>query len=209
MATLIGNGVMSYAHQMSAPPDENFKQYIHHQHQNFINSVVDTTVVKMVEGARRVWAAVMDSDAARLATAAARGIGKLFATDEIQILTNIADFQHAPPVMQPYLMAHPIACDMYANGMCDGYSGTWEDHQPGARGDERFEYRQVTNGMLMEVATGDETEYVMNEYTEKDLLENPIDPIDAQIICASWANFEQFWNSGGEDPTSVWNAKLA
>lgn len=63
-------------------------------------------------------------------------------------LQDIDSIRRAQPIMQRYIMAQPDIRGIYHRQLCDGYSDTYIDTQPGLIGDDHYDYRRVMNGIL-------------------------------------------------------------
>lgn len=101
-----------------------------------------------------------DPNIDRMARNLTRQVKGLFHPNTIVPLTTVSEIQSAKPVMQRYMMAMPMLRGLYMQQLCDGYSDTYADTEPGKIGDDHYEYRRVMNGMVQPyTATDEDGEY--------------------------------------------------
>lgn len=101
----------------------------------------------------------------------------------IQECTDFKAIQSANITMQRYMMAHPATRQLYIDQNCDGYSQTYTDIFKGQVGKDHYDYRRVTDGMMMPTATGWEVNY----YDETlEVGDKEPDFIDKCKILATW-----------------------
>lgn len=149
-----------------------------------------------------------NSTAVRLAQAALRKAGSLFQRDEVRSIWDLGEIQNAPLTMQRFIMANPTVREMYHQQRCDGYSGTYVDQYPDDVGRDHYDYRRVTDGVLIDTPDDEEYEWkctvYFDELVEGDrplLLEQQVD------IMTMWDRVEDFMKVG-KDPTSVFGGEL-
>lgn len=73
--------------------------------------------------------------------------------DEIQYISKIAEFQHAP-TMQRWIMAEPTVRQMYFDQKLDGYSDTYSTTDKTV-GMMHLDYQKVIDGVYREDENGD------------------------------------------------------
>lgn len=145
------------------------------------------------------------SDAMRAARAAVRKVGGLFQRDEIRSMWELADIQAAPLVMQRWVMACPEYRELVHQQRADGFSETYVDMHPGVVGKDHYDYRRLTDGMIMD---DEEHDWVCVNYFDtledgdKDLT------LDEKIDGLSVHDFVRFYIEQGEDPGSQFGNKL-
>ncbi|ARV76724.1 hypothetical protein PHABIO_93 [Pseudomonas phage Phabio] len=84
-------------------------------------------------------------------------------TNNIHQCRTIEELQTANPVQQRYIMAEPRLRDMFLNNSVEGYGDSYTNFQGDAIGIKQFDYRQVTDGIMLEQP--DET-FVVNTFYE-------------------------------------------
>ncbi len=77
-------------------------------------------------------------------------------TDNISFLDSLESLQHAPPIMQRYIMAHTPLRQLYLDGVLDGYDGSFENIRGDALGPDLYEWRRVNSGIINFVDKEDE-----------------------------------------------------
>lgn len=71
-------------------------------------------------------------------------------TNNIHQCFTIEQLQTANPVQQRYIMAEPRLRDMYLNNSVEGYGDSYTNHQGDAIGVKQYDYRRVTDGIVLE-----------------------------------------------------------
>lgn len=101
----------------------------------------------------------------------------------IRELLSFSDLQNANLTMQRYVMANPSIRSSYNEQNCDGYSQTYTNLFKGAVGPSHYDYRRVTDGMLMSTPDGWQVSY----YDEKlEIGDKELDFNDKSKILATW-----------------------
>lgn len=85
-------------------------------------------------------------------------------TNNIYQCDTIESLQTANVVQQRYIMAEPRLRDLYLNNSVEGYADTYTNYHGSAIGEQHYDYRRVTDGMMME--TKDEN-FVVNSFYEE------------------------------------------
>ncbi len=124
----------------------------------------------------------------------------------IQTLNTVEQLQVAPPVMINWIMANPVAREMYHRQEIAGYDEYYTDPEPGKVGEDHYYYRRAVNGLFLENKDG---EFVATEWLE-DLWDpsDSLDIVDQRSIQATWETLVTALRKRGSDPTSRWNAQL-
>lgn len=160
---------------------------------------------RIYEAATKAFDSVYNSEALRLARAAARKVETMWQEDSIRELLTIGHLQNAPLSMIPYLMAEPTTRELYHRGRVEGYGELYEDFQPGIVGEDVIEYQEVMDGWAVKDPTDETGEnYVMTTY----FVDNEMDTHKQLQIQRSWEALSLAIALGKEDPTSRWNATL-
>lgn len=150
-------------------------------------------------------------DAIRLAQAALRRVQTAWQPDIVYSMCQIAQFQHAQPTMVRWLMANPTVRQMYHRNEVDGYSDFYVDAEPGAVGEDHYDYRRAMDGLVVlnENPADDEPEWYADIYFDELLPDDGDLTIEDQsFIQNSWENLCSYLAEGEDDPTSRYNAKL-
>lgn len=71
-------------------------------------------------------------------------------TNNIHQCFTIEQLQTANPVQQRYIMAEPRLRDMYLNNSVEGYGDSYVNNQGDAIGVKQYDYRRVTDGIMLE-----------------------------------------------------------
>ena len=124
----------------------------------------------------------------------------------IQTLNTVEQLQVAPPVMINWIMANPVAREMYHRQEIAGYDEYYTDPEPGKVGEDHYYYRRAVYGLFLEDKDG---EFVATEWLE-DLWDpsDSLDIVDQRSIQATWETLVTALRKRGSDPTSRWNAQL-
>lgn len=124
----------------------------------------------------------------------------------ISVLDSLIEMQQANAGMQRWVMACPEIRTLYHNGMISGYDGGYEDLNPTDVGENHYDYRRATNGIVMERPDGrmEAWQFFDAETPEEDILPF-LDQVD--IIC-TWDNMKATLDLGIDDPTSMHGGKL-
>lgn len=147
------------------------------------------------------------SEAMRLGRAAMRAAKSIFRPNIISAITDMGDMQQSPNVMQRWIMANPVVRDLYHNQGCDGYADTYIDYHPGKIGEDHYDFRRATEGLVQidEVTDDWFVKLYPDDLYEGDKhlsLDEKVDIID------TWSIIEMFVRAGKEDPTSASNSNL-
>lgn len=145
------------------------------------------------------------SQAIQLAKLAIHHAAQIFRADDVRSLFDVVDFQTAGLVMQRWVMANPTVRAMYHAQQCDGYSDTYIDDHPGKIGDNHYDYRRVTNGIVQE--SGDN--WFVNIFSE-DLKEGDqeLDIHKQASILSTYEILNMMFKRGYDDLTNPYGGKL-
>lgn len=185
--------------------------------QNAMRSYVDQEMIRaqqmmqgvgqnMFQKAAIARDAFINSNAFRLAEAAIRQVQSLWGQNVIQPLPQLWQVQNAPLVMQPFMMAHVGLRTLYHQQRCDGYSETYVDMEPTAKGQNHLPWQMVMNGAY----TGETDEYdgVFTTYSyEEDPSMKPLSFEEQLDIRNAWDVIDHAI-ADGKDPSSRWNDLL-
>ncbi|MCO6704916.1 hypothetical protein [Streptomyces sp. CHB9.2] len=204
MAGYIEGGSLAFNELAYAPRAESTMQYLAESAQMFTQNLTDSGRA-FVQMATQKWDQYFGQDAMRAARAAVRSVQTMWDADVIRLLESIAQMQHAPPVMQRYLMADPFIRARYLAQKLDGYSDTYKNIHGDAIGHDHYDYRRLMNGVVQET----EEDWVAWTFFEE-LLEGDRElQHDEQVILEnSIGNLIRKIKEGRDDPTSRYNASL-
>ena len=141
-----GGTAKSFGYLMFPNQNPGNQIFIDQQFEN-MNAIFTGIGHQFMEQTRKAYEAAKNSDAMRIAQAALRTIKSAFHPNMIRDLISEEDFQMAKPVMQRYVMASPYIRALYQANRCDGYRGSYVDLQPGAIGDNHYDYRRAMQGI--------------------------------------------------------------
>lgn len=128
-------------------------------------------------------------------------------TNTIKYLKDINDIQQAPDVMKRWVMAQPDIRQRYNTGNINGYDKTYTNIHPGGAGNKHYDYRRVTDGVVMSDSVSDGVTY--SHYYEHVHKCDILNIVEKSNILSTWDIISNhFENNGLEDPTSVWNEML-
>lgn len=138
--------------------------------------------------------------------AAQRKLGTLWRDDIIMPLWDIADFQHAQYTMRRWIMAEPETRTLFHKNAIEGFADNYVDTDPGRIGQQQYDYRRATNGLVM---FNEEGGWTANTYFE-DLRGD-----DRELTIQEMADIQTTWESlrrhlkrKKDDPTSPFNAQM-
>jgi hypothetical protein len=191
-------------------PQQSTLAYFDNQYQNMLSAaqnVGNTALQQIYQIAQQTYNYVMDTRPWEMAEALVRQATHMFDPNAIRVITTLAEFQTAKPVMQRWIMAMPEIREMYHNNQIDGYSATYEDAQPGMIGASHYDWRRATNSMVsMDEETGD---WKATTYTEELVGEDRELSFHEKVdVMITWGECMRHLQTQQYDPTSVWNNKL-
>lgn len=178
--------------------------FLANQFNNFGNSITDA--------GKQFYQASLDafnhfngSEAMKFARRVISSINGAFDTPYIHEYSTLKEFQNSSTLMQRWVMANPTIRGLYHRQMCDGYSDTYHDVEPGLIGDRHYDYRRATQGLVKFEEDGGWKANIYFDDLKKDdrelMLEEQI------AISNSWLALEAL-TALGDDPTSPNGGKL-
>ena len=104
-------------------------------------------------------------------------------------------------ISQRYFMANPVVREVYNKQLCDGYSQTYHDLEPGKIGSDHYDYRRVIQGMTQ---FNEDDGEAYSEHFDEVLLDGDKElEFNEQIaILDSWELMSSFMLSGYLDCTN-------
>jgi len=111
----------------------------------------------------------------------------------IKYLSTLDMIQDSSPYMQNYIMANPNIRELYTKQMCNGFSDTYVDIDPGTIGDSHYHYRRVVDTVLID----NEEEWICKNYYEELLPEDrDLDIYEKADILSTWEVMNLFIKEG-------------
>lgn len=150
------------------------------------------------------------AEALRLARLAASKVNNIFKPDVVKSIWELGEAQSAKLVMQRWIMANPDVRKAYHEQRCDGYSDTYIDMFPGDVGHDHYDYRQVMDGMPVDIVDEDGEDNTVTSFYMEDPLEGdaPL-ALDQRLdILSTWEFVSALMKQGVDDPTSAYGGKL-
>lgn len=211
MAQVIQAGTDVFNAMVHGTPPESTVNFISQMQQN-TSAILNDAGQRFIETAKNTFKPLFNDNAIRTAKALMRNVESLWQTNEIRPIREIGDFQVAPIAMQRWIMAEPTIRKLYHKQMCDGYSDTYVDVEPGAIGSDHYDYRRVMDGVVVEI-DDEESEYdwkattwvVDDIYNGDDVLNFD----DKTIILDAWEDLRSHLRARQSDPTSRWDNDLS
>ncbi len=139
-----------------------------------------------------------------------RAIKKLYNSywdaSDIRCLTTTEDLQSASLVNQRWIMANPMARQMFHDGTINGYSTSYVDHGGKVYGADHYDWRRVHDGLVLETKEGgwESTEYV----EELDEGDRHLELDEQNDIRRMWGFMEAILAKNEDDPTSIHNEPI-
>jgi hypothetical protein len=201
----IEGGALAFNELAYAPRDQSTVQYLKESAMNLSQNLTDAGR-QFITNTRDQWSHFFGDNALRAARAAVRTVQTMWDADVIKQLTTIAHMQHAPVVMQRYIMADPTIRKMFLAQQLDGYSDTYQNIHGNAIGPDHYDYRRLNNGLIEEREDGGWESWTYFE----DLLEGDHElRFDEQMdLKDSISNIIREIRKRRDDPTSKYNASL-
>lgn len=180
-------------------PTTQMRNYLTENVNNYISMVKDVAP-DFANAVKQKYEDITNSSVVRHIANLKNKISSIWKTDTVRFLKDISSIQMAPDVMKKYIMANPMIRELYQQGCVSAYTNTYVDEHPNTIGKDHYDYRRVTENVM--VKEEDFTGYRVYYETVKE--EDLLSLMNKTAILASWdiiANaFEQGNNS---DPTSL------
>lgn len=206
MARIIEGGAQMFDASVFTRPSSQTLDYMQNRVQQFTQSLAAPALQFMETVYNRI--APFDYEQlGYMLKSANHYVEGMWMTNTIQPLVDIWQFQHAPMVMQRWIMAEPTVRQMYHNGEVEGYPDTYMDMNPTpAYGEDHRDWRLVMDGVFDD----DEgfVEYFTETDPEYDSEYDELDIIDKDNIMTTWQNIQAHIEIGEDDPTSPNNGQL-
>lgn len=139
-------------------------------------------------------------------------------SDAIRPMWDVGDIQQAPATMARWVMAHPGMRELYHEGRIEGYGHHYHDPAPGIVGQDFYDYRRATTGVIMPEFTvqqleGGDTETVRrehytNHYERLIGSDQVLAHLDKAAIQITYRTLDEALEDGRADPSSQWNGTI-
>lgn len=205
MATVLYGGERELNLFTAGEPHPSMLQYMRETAQQ-IGQYAQQSGSQFAQGVVQAYESYYSDDALRHARAALSRVDSYFQADKITTLSTIYQIQQAQPVMQRFIMSEPTLRQMYHDGRCSGYQGSYVDPFPGQIGEDDYNYRRVMDGLLQlskpteDMPHGD-AQFVI--YVEE-LMEGdrPLEIHEQSAITETWRNVRYALAHSLLDPSS-------
>lgn len=142
----------------------------------------------------------------RKARAVRRATENLFRTDDIRLLDDIGEFQHAPSKQLRFLMAETTVRKRYLANRCAGYEDRYIDAEPNMIGEDHYDYRVLHHGHVRHHEDGTfGARFYPQELRHSD---DELDYEDQVELILSNERLKWWVDQEDEDPTSRYNVTL-
>jgi hypothetical protein len=112
-------------------------------------STVSATTAGWFNKARTFYQTISETDAVQALRNLTAKADLSWKGNNIHLCTSIEQIQASNPVLQRYLMAEPNLRQLYLNQSCEGFAGVYNNVHGNAVGVNHYDYRRVTDGMLL------------------------------------------------------------
>jgi len=147
MATVIYGGERELNLFTAGEPHPSMLNYMRNQAEQ-IGNYIQQTGNQFAQSVLDSYETYYSDGALRNARAALSKVKSYFREDKISDLGNIYDIQQSGVVMQRFVMSQPDLRQMYHDGRCNGFAGSYVDPFPGQIGEQDYNYRRVMDGLL-------------------------------------------------------------
>lgn len=195
----------AWAAAVYGEPHPSTVQYLKSQYDNFVTHTGNA----VSEFYKQSLAGFQHYNGSQALAFARSVIGKMTSKTDLPYIVSydtLHELQNASVVMQRWLMANPTVRIKYQQQLCDGYSDTYIDQEPGAIGRNHYDYQLATNGMLEFDEDGRwKTTIYFNDLREGD---RPLILEEKIAIHHSWKMQEYYMALANDDTTSNSGGKL-
>lgn len=203
MRVVRGDSTTFHAKTFGVPARETF-DYLNQMGMDFNSSISDEARLRFTE-VKSFYKTVSFDDALSALRNAVSGTDALSLPNRVMPLVSLAELQHAPDVMLPWIMAHPQLRELYAHNSCEGYGDRFIDYFSEVLGDTRPLYKAAVNGLRREVNGEYQMEIFAEVRSEQSL---QIDMNDQLSVMATWDEIDYQLSLNDRDPTSPFDGKL-
>ncbi len=169
------------------------------QRSEALMSTVSATTQNWFNKARTFYTSISESDAIQALRNLSVKADVSWKGNNIHMCNSIEMVQTANPIMQRYIMAEPRLRDMYLNQSVEGYAGSYENHHGDALGVAHYDYRRVTDGIVM---IQDEHAIVNEFYELIPDTDKELDIFQKADVIRTWNMVNRALDTAEMDPTS-------
>ena len=210
MVEIVNGGNVAFNALLFGAPDPNLAAHLGQQFNQGMQNLTDMGQ-RLFHQSRDLFERFSGDQAMRYIRAIGRAANAVWQSDTIRPITCIGEMQFATPTMQRWIMAEPTVRKMYHEQRLDGYSHSYVDVEPDRIGTRHYDYRRVTNGLMLfsEFDDPQKPEWSATTYFEEPY-EGDIElslPEKADIM-HTWECLRSMVRNGREDPTDRFNATL-
>ncbi len=204
-ATVITTDDLSLASDMLFhPPDSHMQNYMNQGLVNYIKDI-GNVVPDFAKDLQNRYRDFLDGNSMRYVKNLKSRINGLWNTNSIKYLATIEEIQQATPIMQKWIMAHPVLRDRYLNNAISAYDGSYVNKEVTGSGSRDYDYRRVMDG-ITHLKDGICS---YSNYIEKVNDEDILSVLEKTKILATWDIIDSHFENGDNiDPTSPWNEFL-
>lgn len=112
-------------------------------------STVSATTASWFNKAKTFYQTITETDANQALRNLTAKMDMSWKGNNIFLCNNIQQLQSSNPVQQRYLMAEPRLRQLYFDQSCEGFAGSYNNLHGEAIGINHYDYRRVTDGMLL------------------------------------------------------------
>lgn len=134
------------------------------------------------------------------------GLNNLALPNRIMPLRNLDELQHAPDAMLPWLMANPMARNLFDNNQIEGYGDRFIDLHGDLLGDTTVLYQAAVHGIRREMSDGEYQMEIFPEISSDKTMQ--IDMGEQLAVLNSWNTLEHHLEQQDRDPTSPFGGKM-
>ncbi len=160
---------------------------------------VSATTQNWFNKARTFYQTISESDAVQALRNLTAKADTSWMGNNIHFCNSIEQIQTANPIMQRYIMAEPRLRQMYLNQEVEGYAGSYENYHGSAFGVQHYDYRRVTDGMVMVNEEGFEWNDFYEELPDND---RELSMFEKADIIRTWNLVNVALDAHEMDPTS-------
>lgn len=199
-----GSATAAFGHGLFGSLSTNTMQYLQNQINQF--GMGASGLRKSVyERSKALFSTISSSTAMQAAEAVLMQAEAMMGQDTIEYLGTIEQMQCAQPVMQNFIMHHPLIYQQWVDGKIEGYADTYVDPEPGRVGHDRAGYRELMHGVLQE---HDTMAWKASYYTDVHPSKSRLTMRQVAAILDTQDAVLAAIEAGEEDPTSQYGASL-
>ena len=173
------------------------------------NSMLTDIGRQFMNTATEYWNKIYDPNLQRRIRSIARSVSGMVHPNQIVNLDTIEAIQRAKPIMQRYIMAEPTYRRLFHKQLCDGYSDSYVDNEPGLVGKDHYDWRRVMNGIVQDHVHEDGTEgWSFTQWHEDLLVDDRELEKDEQFTILNAHELVRAAIGRKIDPCDIFNGKL-